>query len=447
MTADAGAEQTPSPRPSTGAGEGAGLSVTFADVEAAARTIAGAVAATPAVRAAALSQLAGADVVIKLENLQLAGSFKTRGAFNKLASLSAEQRRKGVIAASAGNHAQGVACHARQMHIPATIVMPKLTPFTKVARTEAYGARIVLEGSDLAAAERHARDLQREAGTTFVHAYDDPLIIAGQGTVALELLTTFPDLDALIVPIGGGGLIAGCAVAAKAMCPSCRLIGVEVEGYASMVRLLGGLPPEPGGETLAEGIAVKAPGALSAPVVRALVDDIVVVSEHAIERAMYLLLDQEKLVAEGAGAAALAALLGQRQRFAGRRVGLIVSGGNVDARILAAILMRGLVREGCLVRLSIEISDAPGTLARVAEAIAAGGGNIVEIRHLRLANHISVKRAELDAVVECRGRDVSGILSRLSSCGFPTRLIEDVEKHPNAAEGPGWAAEKQNSSP
>ena len=322
VMADAGGADTPSPGLGDGPGEGASLPVTFADVAEAARSIAGAVPATPPVAAAAISRLAGAEVVLKLENLQLAGSFKARGAFNKLASLSPEQRRQGVVAASAGNHAQGVACHARQMQIPATIVMPKQTPLTKIAGTEAYGAQIVLEGSDLSEAEAHARDLQRNTGTTFVHAYDDPLIIAGQGTVALELLSAFPHLDALIVPIGGGGLIAGCALATTALCPSCRVVGVEVEGYASMARLLAGEPPATGGATLAQGIAVKAPGRVTAPIVRSLVDDIVVVSEEAIERAMYLLLDREKLVAEGAGAAALAALLDQRHRFAGLRVGM-----------------------------------------------------------------------------------------------------------------------------
>lgn len=408
--------------------------VTFADVEAAARRIAAAVPATPAIRAAALSRLTGADVVLKLENLQLAGSFKARGAFNKLASLSPKERRQGVIAASAGNHAQGVAVHAQAMGIPATIVMPRATPLTKIARTEAYGARVVLDGDDLSEAETHARGLQRESGAVFVHAYDDPLIIAGQGTVALELASAFPELEALLVPVGGGGLIAGCALAFKALCPSCRIIGVEAERYPSMARLLAGLPSTFGEQTLAEGIAVKAPGRLTAPIVRDLVDDIVLVSEQAIEQAMYLLMDREKLVAEGAGAAGLAALVDQQSRFAGRRVGLIVSGGNVDGRILSAIMLRGLAHDGQLVRLSIAIQDAPGTLARVADAIGAAGGNIVEIRHLRLAHHIPVKRAELDAVVECRGREhVEDILSRLRLFGFSCRMLEDVEGERGAA--------------
>jgi threonine dehydratase len=403
------------------------LPVAFDDIRAAADAIADAVLRTPAVRAPALSDLVGADIVLKLETLHPTGSFKERGALAKLLSLDAGQRRAGIIAMSAGNHAQGVAYHARRLGIPATIVMPADTPFTKVERTEAYGARVVLRGAGLSEARSAADEIARAQGLSLVHPYDDPKVIAGQGTVALELLADQPDLDAIIVPVGGGGLVAGIAVAAKAIKPAIEIIGVQCALYASMLHALGRGPAPSGGTTLAEGIAVKEPGALTAAIVAALVDDIVLAEEDALERAVATLLDVEKLVVEGAGAAPLAALLADPARFSGKRVGLVLSGGNIDARLLASILQRQLVRAGRLVRLRIEISDLPGALAKIAGIIGANGGNIIEIYHQRLFQDVSVKLAEVDAVLETRNpRHVGELIASLAAAGFPTRLLSST---------------------
>jgi threonine dehydratase len=403
------------------------LPIAFDDVRAAADAIAGAVLRTPAIRAPALCELVDAEVVLKLETLHPTGSFKERGALAKLLSLDAAQRQAGIIAMSAGNHAQGVAYHARRLGIPAIIVMPADTPFTKIERTEAYGARVVLAGAGLAEARGAADEIARAQGLSLVHPYDDAKVIAGQGTVALELLADHPDLDAVIVPIGGGGLVSGIAVAAKAIKPAIEIIGVQCALYAAMLYALGRGAAPAGGTTLAEGMAVKEPGALTTAIVAALVDDIVLAEEDALERAVAMLLDVEKLVVEGAGAAPLAALLAAPERFRGKRVGLVLSGGNIDARLLASILQRQLVRAGRLVRLRIEISDLPGALAKIAGIIGENGGNIIEIYHQRLFQDVSVKLAEVDAVLETRNpRHVGALIAALAAAGFPTRLLSST---------------------
>lgn len=408
-------------------GKGPTLAVTIDDIRAAQQQIAGATAVTPLDHSMVLSEMAECEVWLKLENLQFTASFKERGALVKLQSLTDAERQAGVVAASAGNHAQGVAFAAQRLGIPATIVMPTGTPFTKISRTEALGATIVLSGESLAEAAEHADTLHREKGLALIHPYDDPLVIAGQGTIALEVLENTDGFDAIVVPIGGGGLISGIAVAAKAIKPDIEIFGVEAELYPSMHQALKGVAPEVGGHTIADGIAVKNPGTLTKPIIEALVDDILLVSEAAIEQAVQILIDIEKTVAEGAGAAALAGLFANKDRFAGKRVCVIVSGGNIDSRILASILMRGLVREGRLIRIRVEISDAPGALAKVATLIGDRGGNIVEIYHQRLFQDVPVKLADLDVVLETRDRQhVETILSALREAGFETRLLSSM---------------------
>ena len=396
----------------------------LADVRDAGAALAGQIVRTPTVPAPLLSEHLGCRLFLKLENLQCTGSFKERGALNRLCRLDEAERARGVVAASAGNHAQGVACHAQRLGIPATIVMPRHTPFTKVERTESYGATVVLHGNHLTAAEQHATALAKERGLIVIHPYDDAHIIAGQGTVALELLEDVPDIDDIVVPIGGGGLISGIAVAAKALRPDIRVIGVEADLYPSMSDTLRGISREYAGTTIAEGIAVKRPGVLTQEIVRALVDDIVLVDEATMERAVHLLLTDQKLLGEGAGAAGLAALLSAGERFAGRRVAAVICGGNIDARLLASVMMRGLVREGHLVRLMIGIDDSPGMLARVAGVIAKGGGNIVEVYHHRLWYSVSPKRAELELVVETRDRlHAQAIRQGLAGEGFTVTTV------------------------
>ncbi len=381
---------------------------------------------TPIVRSAALSDEYGADVFLKLETLQRTGSFKDRGALVKLMSLDADERARGVIAVSAGNHAQGVAAHAQRLGIPATIVMPEGTAFTKIRRTEGFGAHVILRGDTLNAAEPFAYAMAEEKGLTFVHPYDDERIIAGQGTTGLEMLEDVPDLDVIIVPIGGGGLISGIAIAAKAMRPEIEIIGVETEVYPSMYNVLRGIEAELGGDTIADGIAVKAPGHITREIVERLVDDIIVVREASIEAAVQSMLTEAKLLVEGAAAVPLAALLEHRERFAGRRIGLVACGSNIDPRILASVLMRGMSRAGHLANLRISITDQAGTLGKVAQIIGSAGGNIVETYHQRMFSHVPVKRAELDAVVETRDAAHAGeIIQRLDEAGFPTRLLGD----------------------
>jgi threonine dehydratase len=400
---------------------------TLDDIRQAAATIGGAVYRTPSVPALALSAALGLDVILKLETLHRTGSFKERGALNRLTHLSAEERARGVIAMSAGNHAQGVAYHAQRLGIPATIVMPVDTPFTKIERTAAYGARITLRGSALSEAREAAYGMAAAEGLVFVHPYDDPLIIAGQGTLALELLEDFPDLDTLIVPIGGGGLIAGVAIAAKALKPGIEIIGVESEQFPSMYNALHGLPNPVPGQTVAEGIAVKEPGDLTKRIAKNLVDDILLVDENHLERAIEMLLTVQKLSAEGAGAAGVAALLQHPGRFRAKRVGVVLCGGNIDARLLASILMRGMVRGGRLVRLRAEITDAPGALAKVARIIGDLGGNIVEIFHQRLFSDVPVKLADLDVVCETRDMThVVEIMAKMTESGFRTVLLSNT---------------------
>ena len=404
------------------------MSITRTDILAAATCLEGHVFRTPCIPAEAISRTVGATVFLKLENLQHTASFKVRGALVKLLRLSADERTAGVVAASAGNHAQGVAYHASRLGIPATIVMPVGTPFTKIGRTEALGAKVVVAGDDLNAAEARARDIADGCGATFVHPYDDPDIIAGQGTVGLEVLADVPEIDTLVAPIGGGGLMAGIATAVRAVRPSIRLVGVEAGQYPSMHRAIGGRCDEgAAGPTLAEGIAVKRPGHLTRPIIEAEVDDIMLVDEAALEQAVHMFMVQQHLVVEGAGAAPLAAMLTNPSQFAGRQVGLIVSGGNIDSRLLAAILTRGLAREGRLVRMRIEIDDAPGVLARVCGLIGDSGGNIVEVHHRRLFQDVPIKRADVDVVVETQDtRHARGLIDCIANAGYAVRQLSGV---------------------
>jgi threonine dehydratase len=376
--------------------------VTLADIEAARRTIAGHVLRTPLLPAPPLSALTGADVFVKYENLQVTNSFKERGACVKLAALTADERRRGVIAMSAGNHAQAVAYHARRLGIPATIVMPVTTPFVKVKATEALGATVVLDGETIAEAQSRAATIAAERNLVWVHPYDDPLTIAGQGTVALEMLEDAPDLEVMIVPIGGGGLIAGCAIAAHAKRPSIEIVGVESALYPSMWNAIHQGNRPCGGATLAEGIAVKNVGKLTLPVVRKLVSDIVLVDEQQIERAANAFLTLQKTMAEGAGAAGLAAMLAEPQRFRGRKVGLILCGGNIDPRILASIMVRELERADRIVSFRLTIPDRPGILGQIATRLGEFGANILAVDHHRLFLDVPAKGAKLDVTMETR---------------------------------------------
>jgi threonine dehydratase len=374
----------------------------FADVAAAADRIAGRVLRTPALPSEAVSRATGAEVVLKLDNLQVTGAFKERGAANRLAVLTDAERERGVIAMSAGNHAQAVARHASLSNVVATIVMPKFTPATKVTRTAAWGAHVVLHGETLAEAAAHARALAAERHLVFVHPYDDVDVMAGQGTLALELLRDAPDLDALVIPVGGGGLLAGCAVAAKAMKPGMAVYGVEVAAYSAMAQRLAGETVSVGGATIAEGIAVRDVGEKPFAIIRELGVEVLVVPEHTIEEAVGLLVEGAKVVAEGAGAAGVAALLAYTEHFRGKRVGIAITGGNIDARILSNVLLRNLLRDGRLLRLHLQIPDRPGVLADIAGKIGNTGGNIIEVSHQRLFAASSVQAAELEVMVEAR---------------------------------------------
>lgn len=403
------------------------LPVTIDDIRTAAAALEGQVARTPIIPAPQLSGILGCELFLKLETLQRTGSFKDRGAYNKLRSLGEDERKRGVVAMSAGNHAQGVAYHATRLGIPSTIVMPTFTPFTKVAKTEGYGAKVVLVGQTLDDSMGHARKLVDAEGLTLIHPYDDPYIIAGQGTAGLEILADVPDLDDIVVPIGGGGLISGIAIAARSIRPEIRITGVEAALYASMSDAVAGRTGVYGGATIAEGIAVKSPGVLTRQVIAELIDDIVTVEETVLEQGVHQLLTQQKLVAEGAGAAGIAGILANPDRFKGRRVGVVVCGGNIDPRILSSILMRGLVRNGQLARLRIEIEDVPGVLSRISGIIGTTGGNIIETYHQRLFFQIPVKRADIDVVVETRDRaHVDVIIGKLLEGGFPAKLLSDV---------------------
>jgi len=398
--------------------------VTLADIEAARRTIAGHVLRTPLLAAPPLSALTGAEVFVKYENLQVTNSFKERGAYVKLAALSADERRRGVIAMSAGNHAQAVAYHARRLAIPATIVMPVTTPFVKIKATEAFGATVVLDGETITEAQARAEAIAAERNLVWVHPYDDPRIISGQGTIALEMLEEAPDLDTLVVPIGGGGLIAGCAIAAQAKKPSIQIVGVESALYPSMWNALHQGNRPCGGATLAEGIAVKNVGKLTLPVVREFVRDIVLVDEPQIERAVNAFLTLQKTMAEGAGAAGLAAMLAAPDRFRGRKVGLILCGGNIDPRILASIMVRELERDDRIVSFRLTIPDRPGILGQISTRLGQFGANILSVDHHRLFLDVPAKGAKLDVTMETRdAAHAEEIFSALAADGYqPVRM-------------------------
>ncbi len=396
------------------------LSVTIDAVEAAAVAIHGQVVDTPFPRAITLSEITGADVALKFESFQFTASFKERGALNRLLQIPPDAKARGVVAASAGNHAQGVAHHARRLGIPTTIVMPESTPFTKITRTEMLGAAVVLQGEGFVDAYAAAVALAKDTGATFIPAFDDPAVIAGQGTVALEMLEARPDLEVIVVPVGGGGLISGIAVAAKARNPGIEIVGVQSESYPGMLAALGRTATVPGGPTVAEGIAVEEAGTLTREIVAALVDDILVVGEQSIEEAMSLYLEIEKVVVEGAGAASLAALIAHGDRFRGRRCGLVVSGGNVDLRVLSSVILRALARSGRIVRLRVEIPDRPGVLARIAHVIGEERGNIIDVTHRRDLPGVPLRDAILEVSVETRDRaHADEIVATLRAAGFP----------------------------
>jgi len=380
------------------------LPVSLRDIETAAGVLAGFVKRTSFERSRTLSDITGASIWLKFENLQFTATFKERGALNRLSALSADERRRGVIAASAGNHAQGVAYHAACLSIPATIFMPVGTPTVKIENTRRHGATVIEGGATLEDAATLATDHGRAQGLTYIHPYDDPLIIAGQGTTALEMLASVPDLDVLIVPIGGGGLISGIAVAAKTLKPDIEIVGVQAALYPSMYNLIKGEGLPMRGDTLAEGIAVKAPGRITSEIVRALVDDIMLVTEQQIEHALSLLITIEKSVTEGAGAAGLAAVLAHQERFRGRSLGLVLSGGNIDTRLLSGVLTRQLAREGRLSKLKFDIVDRPGQLGTVVAVLSKAGANIVEVSHQRIFTDLPAKAVVLEVVIETRDR-------------------------------------------
>lgn len=402
-----------------------GVPVTIDDVRAAHARISPSIVRTPILRSRTLSDIIGANVWLKFENLQFTAAYKERGALNKLMLLSEEQRARGVIAASAGNHAQGLAYHGKRLGIPVTIVMPKPTPTVKVQQTEGHGARVILNGERFDDAYEAARLLEAKEGLTFVHPFDDPDVIAGQGTVTLEMLEDAPEIDTLIVPIGGGGLISGAAVVARALAKPVQVIGVQAELYPSMYAKMKSLTLRCEGDTLAEGIAVKEPGTITSAIVRELVDDIVLVAERDLETAVSMLLQIEKTVAEGAGAAGLAALLAHKDRFQGRNVGIILCGGNIDTRLLANVLLRDLARSGRLARLRVQLQDRPGALFHVARVFDEQQVNIVELSHQRIFTNLPAKGLSLD--VECETRDgahLERLLVALRQQGYDVTPIE-----------------------
>jgi threonine dehydratase len=393
------------------------------DIEAARARLLGSIIETDCDWSRTLSMILGCKIWLKFENLQFTASFKERGALNRLSTLWDEERRRGVIAMSAGNHAQGVAYHARRLSIPATIVMPVSTPTVKVVNTRQHGAEVILQGENVEEAAAFAQAYGRERGLTFIHPYDDPLVIAGQGTVALEMLGSTPEIDTLVVPIGGGGLISGMAIAAKALKPDIQVIGVQAALYPSMYNRIKGEHLPMRGDTLAEGIAVKAPGEVTAPIVADLVDDIVLVTEAQIEHAVSQLIAIEKTVVEGAGAAGLAAVCAHPARFKDRTVGLVLTGGNIDTRLLVGVLTRELAREGRLSQLSIDLVDRPGQLAKVANLLGEAGANIVEVYHQRVFTDLPAKGALLEAVIETRDRaHLDETVARLRAAGLEVEV-------------------------
>jgi threonine dehydratase len=401
------------------------MAVTFRDIEKAAETLKGKVVRTPLLRAPKLSEITGADVYVKFENLQVTNSFKDRGACNKMSSLTEDERGRGVIAMSAGNHAQAVAYHARQLGIPATIVMPETTPSTKVERTRSHGAHVILSGETLADSQITAEALVKEKGFVLIHPYDDDRIIAGQGTIGIEMLEEEPALDCIVVPIGGGGVISGTAIAAKHIKPAIEMMGVEVKLYPSMYHALRGQTGKCGGSTLAEGIAVKNVTERTIAICKQYVDDVRLVGESDIERAVMAYLAHQKTLAEGAGAAGLAAVLADPARFRGRKIGLVLCGGNIDPRMLASVIYRELEREHRIVNLRIEIDDRPGVLGRIATLLGQQGANILEVSHRRMFLDVPAKGAELEIMVETRdGRHADEIVTMIEAQGFSVRMLD-----------------------
>ncbi|HEX5257913.1 MAG TPA: threonine ammonia-lyase [Sphingomicrobium sp.] len=392
---------------------------TIDDIRAAAERIKGAVIRTPMLVSRTLSEIIGAEVWLKFENLQFTAAYKERGALNKLLQLSPEERQRGVIAASAGNHAQAVAYHAKRLGIPATIVMPEPTPVVKVTQTAGFGATIVLHGDMFDDAYAKARELALEKGYVFVHPFDDAQIIAGAGTVAVEMLEDAPDLDTFVIPIGGGGLMSGVSIAARALKPDIELIGVEAELYPSMKCAIQGCHMPLGGDTLAEGIAVKQPGELTSRILRDFATDVMLVPERELERAVAMLVGIEKTVVEGAGAAGLAAMLTDPQRFRGKKVATLLCGGNIDTHLLANVLVRDLVRQGRIARLRVAAQDQPGALAAITSKVHEAGANIIEVNHSRIFTRLPAKDTVIE--VECEARDpesIDDVVSRLEAAGF-----------------------------
>ena len=392
---------------------------TIDDIRAAAGRIKGAVIRTPMLVSRTLSEIIGAEVWLKFENLQFTAAYKERGALNKLLQLSPEERERGVIASSAGNHAQAVAYHARRLGIPATIVMPEPTPTVKVTQTAGFGATVVLHGDMFDDAYAKARELALEKGFVFVHPFDDPQIIAGAGTVALEMLEDAPDLDTIVVPIGGGGLMSGVSIASRAIKPDIELIGVEAELYPSMKCAIEGCHMPLGGDTLAEGIAVKQPGQLTSHILKEYASDVMLVPERELERAVAMLVGIEKTVVEGAGAAGLAAMLTDRERFRGKKVATLLCGGNIDTHLLANVLVRDLVRQGRIARLRVAAQDQPGALAAITRQVYEAGANVIEIRHSRIFTALPAKDTVIE--VECEAKDpetIDEVVKRLEGAGF-----------------------------
>ncbi|HSN19657.1 MAG TPA: threonine ammonia-lyase [Usitatibacter sp.] len=398
------------------------MALTLKDIEAAAKVIHGQVVETPCLHSRTLSEIAGAEIYLKFENHQFTASFKERGALNKLTSLDPAQRAKGVIACSAGNHAQGVAYHAHRLGIPAVIVMPRHTPWVKVEHTQRHGAEVILDGESFDAAKSRAIELAAERGLTLVHPYDDEKIIAGQGTCGLEMMREHPELDTLVVAIGGGGLISGISIAAKALKPSIDVVGGEMVRFPGMYHAMKGTQPTFAASTIAEGIAVKEPGRLTSEIVRRNVSEILLVDEGDIEESIVLLLEIEKTVVEGAGGAPLAAVMRNRERFRGRRVGLVLGGGNIDPLMLAEIIERGMVRAGRLARVLVEVRDLPGSLARVTACVAEQNANVEQVHHQRAFTALAVQNAEVDLVLKTRNREhVAQIVEALKRAGFNAR--------------------------
>jgi threonine dehydratase len=396
-----------------------GMSLIAADIHAAAQRLQGQVLDTPCMPSRTLSAIAGCDVFLKFENLQFTASFKERGALNKLAQLSADERARGVLAVSAGNHAQGVAYHAQRLGMPATIVMPRFAPAVKVENTRRFGATVVLEGDTFDDARAHGLDLARQRGLTVVHPYDDLAVAAGQGTIGLEMLAEQPTIDTLVVAIGGGGLISGVATAARSVKPGIEIVGVQTERFPAVWNAMHGQHNECGQATIADGIGVRFPGALTVPLIRERVDDVLLVGEDDIEQAILMLLEIEKTVVEGAGAVGLAALLKHRARFTGRKVGLILSGGNIEPLVLAEIIQRGMVKSGRLTRLRLDVRDVPGALADAAALLGKLGANIDQVQHQRAFTSLSVERAQIEVVVHTRGTaHIEEILAAMRAHGY-----------------------------